>query len=355
MIDMVLLNDKIKEISEKTGTTEEVLKKEFGEIFADMKSKVSEGTSDDKIQSMATNKLLSSYRKQLLSNGEKFEGIFIGAGGVFDMVKKRRQLLLDKYAEDPEKAIEEKMVEIENDIAYPLQWAPKDDVAKMIGPNEWKKKNLGKRLPETDFKRTLYGVVKTKDGLIKMQMSIRNKNSNVMPKMFSVCTFIGFNLRTSTNEMIYLNDSGLFAPKYTDELSEAAVIDIIDKIYKNDFLELSQVQEFIDSHANEFNPLMISKVSVVELSPMKTKTNSSMVIVADDSIPIDVTFACWIPEDIELDFPETSEIYIVGSPRLYEGKYSISIAGIFVPELYRSMVTATKEDVGKKSEIVGKW
>ena len=345
---MTTVKETLEKISEKTGNSVEKLQGELTTILENFK-KLAPSESEEQLKAMSINRLVSQYRKQMLSKGDKFEAFFIGMGNRFDMVKKKREAILSVANTNPEKALEDKMIDKDGN---PLFWESAEKVAKMA---DWQKKNLGTKMPETDFKRSLFGIINIDGKFVKLELRTRGNNSEVIPKMFTKVSFTGFKLdNASTDTKIVMNDSGVFNPIESEEkVDESALLKILGDVHKNESISLNQLDEFIDAHNGEYNPLMVAKVNVIEISAHTTKGGSNIINVSDDTVDLEDIFTCWLPEYIGLNFPETAEIFIIGTPKRGDNGISIGLSGVYVPKIFR--VQEDIQNVDGSTEIKKSW
>lgn len=320
----------IEMISTKTGKKPEELKAEVKEIFDSLK-KENPDEADENLQVIATNKMQSLYRKKMTSRGEQFNGIIVGVGRRFDMVENKRATQQKIVDANPEQAIIDKLCNEKGDL---LQWEPAEKVDKMP---KWQKDNLGKVIPETDFRRTLLAVTIVDGKPIETEVRLRGENSKVVPKTFTKMSYRGFKVeQTSTDTLYKINDSGSFAPEYGDELTEEEAESLFKSLFSKRIMALDKIDTFASENVGRYSPeaLMVMKVNVIDINTTPTKTGSTIVSVADDTIPIDEIVTCWVPEYMKITFPETSTIYVIGVPKSKDDKRSISVEGVYVPKIY---------------------
>jgi len=328
----VKVEEIIQMISDKTEKKPEELKEEVKGIFEGLK-KENPDEADENMQAIAGNKLLSLYRKKMIprSKGTKFDGVIIAIGRRYDLVGNTRITQQKVVDANPEQAIKDKLCNEKGDL---LRWEPAEKIAKMAG---WQKENLGDIIPETDFRRTLLAITIVDGKPIETEIKLRGTNSEVIPKRFTKMTYNGFMVeQTSTDTLYKINDSGEFAPEYGKELTEEEAESLFATIFKNRVITLDKIDAFVNEHQRQYSPeaLAIIKVNVIDIGTTPTKTNSTIVSVADDTIPIDEIVTCWVPEHMKITFPETSTIYVIGTPKSKDEKRSIGVEGIFVPKIY---------------------
>lgn len=332
------VEDVITMISNKTGIKTEDLKKELEGILETFKKELPDLTQEA-AENMSANKMSALYRKQMISTGETFNGIIVSIGRRFDMVEKKRKVQQKVVDANFEQAVKDKLC---NEDGVLLYWEPAEKVAKMA---DWQKKNLGTKIPMTDFRRTLSAITMVEGKLISSEIRLRGKNSEVVPKLFTKMSYTGFKLRTSTEDFYRINDSGSFIPKYEGVLTETEVNSLFLSMFKDKIITLDKISEFVDAHQGQYSPesLAIMKVNVIDISTTETSTGSTIVSVADNTIPMDEIITCWVPDYIKVTFPEASEIYVIGSPKIDDEKKSISVEGIFVPSIYKLPETKSVE------------
>lgn len=322
----------IQIISDKTEKKPEELKEEVKGIFEGLK-KENPDEADENLQVIAANKLLSLYRKKMVprSKGTKFDGVIVAIGRRYDLVGNKRVTQQKVVDANPEQAVIDKLCDEKGALLY---WEPAEKVAKMV---DWQKKNLGTKIPEVDFRRTLLAVTIIEGKPIETEIRLRGTNSEVIPKLFTKMSYNGFKVDLPSTDTLYkINDSGEFAPEYGDALTEEEADSLLATVFKKRVMTLDKIEDFVSEHEGQYSPeaLAIVKVNVIDIGTTPTKTGSTIVSVADDTIPIDEIVTCWIPEHMKITFPETSTIYVVGTPKSKDEKKSIGVEGIFVPKIY---------------------
>jgi len=424
MAELQSIGDLLNEISKKDGKkTVDELKGELDGLLAELKTKAP-NEDEQKLKDIAVNQLRSKYRKKLFSGnkGTEFKGTFIKVGRKIDMVKKRRNIILEAYNADPESAKERGMVDSEGN---PLNYESSDSFNSMpdwkikynfelfsefverekkAGRNFIKSKEefltayvksekitdeeayekfvkeekenkagklilvkeellnkvsngervIGKAIPETDYSRTCLGIVYIEGKPVKMKINLRKNNTDVIPELFKKTTFNGYKKQTSTDDNYLLNDNGVFAPKYEGDLDEETTTYILENVYGDSFKTLEELDQFIIDTAEIFDATLVTKVNVIEIPAIETKTGTKLVTVSDDTVALDKIFTCWIPKEMEINFADTAQIYIIGSANKNDetNAISINVAGIYVPPIFRNELP-NSESVGTKSEISG--
>jgi len=350
----------LEKICQKTGKTKEQLQNELEVVFKELP----ESMVEEARKKMAVNRIVAQYRKQLSSASETFEGVVIGAPEKMDMVARFREDALRIYKENPEDAIRKGIVD---PAGNPLFYEPQDRFEKLLDwqrdiryeqkPNGtllWKDgtKWIGKKMPESDYQRLVFGAIFKKEGTIPMVLRLRGDNCNKVIPRFVRMTFNGLKLRTTTPELYRINDAGQINFETVKEISEAELMTIFNTVFKNHLITADKFEEYYNQHT-EATRFIIMKALVTEILPTQTSYGSQMVRIEDETMgfiddnnEVIPPITCFIPESTPINFPEGSEVYVIGKPNITDRGRNIGVYGIYTPKIFRN--TQVQEISGEK-------
>lgn len=376
------LEELIAVIAKGTGKKSEDLKTEFDELLKKNKE-VMKGWEENAIVGFTMNAFQAQYRKMLTSKGQLYEGVFVGSHGARrTRNQKAYDDIMDYYKKNPDDAIAKQMVKLYidekgNEIVKPRFFSKQEDFAKKQDwqiKNEFEesdnglltlngKKYTGKEITPDGKERTIFGFVKKEDdGFIKMELKLRKKNVDINLPLFAVIKFKGFKLQSSKDDYMKLNDSGEFVPNIVRELKDNEVDTFLNSLYKERFFTLSEINDYANKISQEFNGFGIIKAMIMEIPPITTKTGAELINITDETMelldeednPIP-PIPCWTQPSMVINFPERSQIYIIGVPRIGdEDKKSISVCGFYVPRIFRNSVPE-KESIETEPTDAKKW
>lgn len=356
---MTMTNQEIIDIIiKKQNLTKEDVNKELKALYELIKDMEFDGKTPEETEAikkeMATKRFITLYRKLLSSTVETFTGVFIGESGSMDMVAKRRKEAGELFKNDPQKAISKG---ITDSHGIPLYFATEEQQKTMP---VWAKKRVGKPLPETDIQKWTIGLVDIKEKTIPMIFRIRGDNTKTVLPLFKQIKFNGVSLQSSTEELARINDAGSLNIRVEKSLSDIEIEAMFKKYFKNQIITLEQMEKFVQQH-QEFNRFAIIKADIVSINPIPLANGTTIVNISDNTLSfIDAKgnilrgVTCWVPEYINIDFPENAEIWIIGVPNVNERGKSINAMGIYTPTMFKNYVP-TKVDSIQKNTTEDDW
>lgn len=354
------VKDLLTIISKKTGKTEEVLKTELDKIFDDIDDSIKE--DDRKI--MATNKLRSSYRKQLASKGKQYKIIPIADANTFDMVGKARKQAIEEAAANPIIAEQQNLLNEKGDPLYNTTQQKFNDMTDWQMDQRFEqhekghlqdaagKLYRGKKMPEHDYNKTVIVAVQTDKGWEPCALRIRGNNTFVkLPTDFGVYTIVGYEPKSSEEGNRLLNDNRELKFKPTGEkLSEEKIISLLENEFSEHAMLLDDMIQWCQDNT-DFNRFAIMKVMVSEIIPNDEGKSWQIIKVEDDSMGFEdengdivQPITVFLPGDKEITFPERSEVYLIGQPNVNDKGKSIGGMGFYVPAMYRDMIESQDEE-----------
>lgn len=376
----------IKVISQKTGKNIEELMKEFEKEYQIALGFDPTASEESKMKS-GLQRFISSYRKALQSKSDVIEGVFIGYTTKRDMVNKQRTDAMTAYNANKQLAIEKHYVKMGviddngtmREIVQPLYRTTQAEFEKLQDwqikqkfvedPNGYlikdKKKYSGKEIPLNEFRKTIYGIAKKKDGkdFLKMELQLRGDNTNIAIPLFTRVKFGGFVTQGSTPSLLKVNDINGFSITPETSVSDEEIKKILEIYYKDSMINLFGINTFLDKHEGEWSPLMAAKVIVTEIMPLNPKNKVQVIKVEDDTMPLQDNegnpvppITCFLAKEYKINFPEKAEVIIIGSPSRNEKGIVISVYGVYVPKAYKNSIPIIKpiEEVSN-NEVIEEW
>ena len=330
------------------------LEKELNEIFEQVKTVTLPGivtlTEEqiNYIKGIAISRIRTQYRKELAPNpNEKLveEAIIIGSNEKRDMEEQTRKLLLEEYRKNPTNAVTKGMVRIEDGKVVPLYWMDEEAIKKSP---DWMTKRLGKPMPEKNIARNVIGILNEDSKWIEFALKLRDKVCDVIIPNFSVVTFKGIKTQNSTTERIQFVDSGKLSIEIKKKLSEKEIVDLFTNGLKNKNIELINLRTWIEN-VNNRGSYMIARVFITEIYPDRVTSDGrplQTIRIEDASIGwkdeqgnVMQPITCFLPQHIQIDCPEGSEIFIIGVPKVKEDNApTINVLGMYVFDYCRNTI-----------------
>lgn len=291
-------------------------------------------TDNDKlIQRRAWVRLRGNWKSELRSDAPVFNGVVLGASDPFDLARWPRAQALEKYEEDPEKAIEEGYV---NKDGEPL------DTRKTFKSGN-RNPRYGQPLPETNFIRNIIGVCKEMgtDKIKKFRMTLNGEQAtDVEIPLFKPVRFRA-NVQKTQNDPKWLGLNAWSRQKFSPVETDFEVMDVLNhKEVRDLVVDLEDLPEW--HQANSDNPQSVMLVEgdaeYIDSGPNPTTGNLRMVI-ATDALGME-DFTVWVPEHVisDIDFGAGSRVLVTGSTTQteFEGdiNYMINAWGVYAyPDL----------------------
>jgi len=368
--------DLVSLISKKAGIPEKEIQAELDKHFETLDKEIPEA---DRI-AMSVRKIRSYYRKELSSNAVEFTIRVLGSTGVIDMVKKRIKDAIELSKTNPSLASQRNVVD---EMGKPLYNASQVKFEKMAawqveqqfvendkghlstfkiekgadGKSTFSKtvmaKYVGKPLPETDLKRTIFITTK-KDGVdVPGTFFLRGKNTAVeVPKDFREYKVMGILQKSSSDTFVKINDSKKTVLEPVGEApTEKELMTLFNVTLKAKKLDMCDFDEWCQQNQSDFNRFAIMNVIVTDIIPTTSDSGWQVVKVEDDTLELEDAegnviqpITTFMSPQMEIDFSERSEIVLIGQPGVNDKGKSISALGIYVPEMFRDVFDKKDED-----------
>ena len=336
-----------KDAAFKQLETKGIERKEIDEKFEEAKKFMTEkGVKKELVESFAISRLMSHYKRILMSPSKTFEGIVYGIDRITDYgAQKQYDESVEMWEADKEKSIAEGYTDTEGNPLYHGSRKPKTGIRKI---------DLDK-----DRGKPIYLIAKSVEGdkdtvFRRAVMTLKpNKFSETIP-LFQVVKFKAIKGTKSTDKLYILSQSEL-----TDfEVVDTKVISFKDiatmYLKENICTNLTKLVDWHKEHEDDINRQVIIKGNVVDIR-ITGEGISNLVTLGADELGIDEKpITCWIPEDAPIDFDENAmEIIVVGRTNLKEEDEGESVflnaVGIWCPEMFR--VERTSDDEMDESKI----
>lgn len=312
----------IKKLSDRTGQEEAVLLEKFTQVF-NTKAKAADERglklTQERLETKCRGYLQSKYRRSAGVNLTTMIGLFLGAGSTRNINEKRYNDAVKMYESDPTEAVEQGLTD---EDGTPLDNKPEFN-------NGTRNRNYGKPLPKENYLRTAVGACHPKTGGDPLPFVLTISGKHAHPDTALV---IPIGTPTAFNCIVKSDDG---SPEYvlsTSKFTTIVKVDeafpdmetIISAVFSGKIKELDELNEIADDirENNKWNEYVIVQCFASIIDPEPNETTGSRRLIIDDS-SLEMTdeegntiygTTCWIPEHINLDFPEDSEIVVVGRP-----------------------------------------
>ena len=354
---MSLKEQVMKRIQEKTVMSNE----EFENIYNDMK-KVFEDRGVKPTEDMILNRLLSYLEPSFRSSATKHYGIFLGVDDNFGFNKKVDTVKFDslkQYQENPELALSNKIVFLDDEKQVHAVWHSVDGVA----VQDWQ---LGKVITNLDYSATAYILDETeKDknyNLKKMKLT-----GDIRDKVFK--EFLSLQGKRVSFMAIDKDDTTLYDSKYTkfivEEVQLSQDLPTLLKNYVKKFtktsdgkcLDLKDVQDFYTKNADKSFKGLVDMpifVRVTTQQPMISelwKSNTIPVIDGNYTSP----FAVYLPKHLGIPYPNVPNTIFGGRLKKNEDKADASFVlnGFMFWQDKKLIDMPAPKSIGKYTEVDG--
>ena len=298
--------NKLNELSKSTGYKVEELRVLLEKIHKRYKSQFP--TEKDEVLAERSIKELEMRLKKLRIFGAliEFEGVILGGTNPIDQMKNVRAIALQKWEEDPQKAVMEGYTDSEGN---PLDWRKEFSTGR-ANPN------YGKPITE-QWVRRVYGLARRKEEggdlkFFRMQIA-GDLAKQVEIKYLKPVEFLAVDRSAGSDAKILNLASGQkLSFNYKDE--NINVIKLIDDFSKDIFVPFSKIPEWWEQNKTLFDPLFLTKADVIAISP-NVSASGNRVIEIDDYSEAETTIPMrTIVKDEFLDGVTIgSRVYVFGS------------------------------------------
>ena len=357
------LDQYITKWSERLSISEDEIRKEYNGILEQEKLLHSEMSEEDR-KARTLQRLAMTYKKQLRSPAVGFEGMIIALGDAIDTVARIRAEAIKQFKENRQQAI---AVGITDGEGTPLdtraEWA-----------NGQPNRGFAKPLPEHNFLRTVFGVVKKKNVEEDAKFFTLNLSGEVAKDddipIFKPISFRAIDkTEPAERETLYKLNSSVFTEFNVDEsLKVPAGFDLISNYCGHIKQKLADLDAYHIINEKDYNRLIIVEGDVTTMVLEPTSVGSRRLVIDDEQGEIDIESpgtTCWVPERIDIDFAEQSRVIVLGrttrGKKLDEngqqtdepGDVMINVYGLYVIPEYKitpNIKELTKENTEVKEE-----
>lgn len=348
------VSELIEVISKKTGKTTQELDAEMNALFASMDVSIPES---ERVL-MAKNKLQAQYRKQLAGGAKEFSVYAIAAGNTMDMVKNARRDALETAQKNPSLNKSQNLLDEQGNPLYNTTQKKFQDMAEWQVKQRFEeysdghlmdsngKKYRGKPMPENDFNKMVILAVDTEKGLIPGIFRVRGENTSVaIPDDFAEYKIMAVEGKGDNSKVIKLNDTKNLTFRATGKkLTDAEVQQVLTQVFKENWMNLGDMDDWCANHS-DFDRFAVMKVRVTEIVPTAGKSGWQIIRVEDDTLGFEDAkgnivspITVFLAPDKKIEFPEASEIYLIGQPSVNDKGKSISGMGIYVPKAIKDIM-----------------
>ncbi len=297
----------LKNWSDKLSLTVEQIEQEYQALFEEEKQ-IHKDLSPEEQEQRALQRLALTYKKQLRSPAVGFEGVIIGTADCIDIVAKQRREAKELFKTDPQTAVSEGVTDEEG---IPLD-------TREVWRNGKTNYSFGKPLPEHNYLRNVYGVVKKTKGadepkFFSMVISGERAEDETIP-VFAPLKFMAID-KSGYDETEYKLNASTFTT-FTDN-ETLAIPALKDLLYTyTPPVAITDLERYHNDNKEEFNRLCVVEGDVSALNLEPTAFGSRVMSLEDPSSTLEDLDAkgvtCWVPERINLDFAEGSRVLVVG-------------------------------------------
>lgn len=367
---MVDVNEMLKKWSEKLGMKVGKLQEDYNS-FIEEEKQIHPQFSEDEIKTTALQKLRLILGKQLASPAVAFTGLVVASTDLIDGVARRKKLAREAYKIDPVKAIRDGLTD-ESGI-------PLDNIK--IFSTERANPRFGKPLPEHSWMRTIYGLATLNEGEKPKKFTLRlnGETAKIIIPLFMPVTFRAINKSKEGEEVYTLSGSAFTEFKNTEIPGFPEPEKIIEDYYSGDIITLGNIEEYHAQTKGQFDRMAVIRADVANVSLEPTSIGNRLIILEDleDTERMENLESrgvlCWVPEHIEIDFGQSSKVYVFGrtgemSRRNEDGSYSdtekdvcMNATGIYAIPKYKvggqtvEKTELKEEDLNTSSESTEEW
>jgi len=322
---MKTLQDLIEKTKDKIS--EEELTTEYNRLKTEVQETF-KGTPEE-LDQRTLHRTILFFKRHQRSPAKLFEGMILGISRVRDMSEFQIRQALKLYEENPQKAVTDKIVIVVNDKPIPLDTREKF----ASGKSNF---NYGKPLPEHNYLRTVYGVVKKgTDNPMWFRLNINGEKAlqEDIP-LFKSVQFRALDRTQETDTQLNLNSSSTTAFVPSD--IKLPPVDELLQTHGVNQVELANLNEWHTTNKDKTNDerIIITKGFVNHISDVYSSGNRMLVL--DNVEDIDfVGVTCWMPNHIPLTISEGCEAYVIGivnqaSKKNDDGSYSDDLENVTI-------------------------
>ncbi len=289
----------LENIVKKSGIEVEKIKASYATELA----KVPEGTKNREMVALkAVNKEYAVGKSPAVG----YSGVIIGMGNFIDYTKKRLQAATEAYQSNPQSAIENGLVKVDNDKVIAL------DNRKAFA-NGKPNNNFGKPLASSTARNCLAFIVDDKGAYNMATLSLRNQHAKNVPVMN---TLLKFRALGSVQDGLRTSDTATQF-ETSDLISSEVLNDLIVKHGGDHMKVLGDCMDYHNSIPDKtreyYDRYVITSGNVVLAKEAAEGKNSHFVLLDDPSVTDSVS--CFVPLQVQLP-AQGSEITVIAQTNI---------------------------------------
>lgn len=290
---------------------------------------VADGRTPDQASEKAMRRLYLSYRRDNLGKSVKFQGLILGVRAEYDNSREARDTAMEKFKENPAKAIAEGYV---NDKGQLLDNDP------FLGDGKTKNFNYRKPLQENDFSRMVWGLMTglSDDGntpvtpLLPTTIWCRGESVGTPPTPMMAYDLAGI-LKNQGKATMIINSSKVTKFHVIQNPPRKTIYDTIKNMCNTDmpmaghFLSAEHLAEWASKHDQKTlkQDVVFVEGDILVCDPEVNEKGGSWKIVVDDGT--ENGLMCFIPKNIVPTCAEDDRVVLVANVRPANEKYSVGL------------------------------
>jgi hypothetical protein len=327
------LVDGVFEEYKKYSVSREELDKKYDEFETELSAWFSGADLEERIK----RRFIAYFSKIARSPvGVDFQGIALSVQVTDFGASKAKNEALKRYAEDPEKAVAEGYVRLD-DNHNPVPIYVHHKVRNGQDIKIEKSKQLVMLVKRNDDQA---------DSVWKIaHMGVGKNKVDLTIPMFKLINFKALvNSKKSDEEEYYLNASNDCNFEIQSDISPVEIQKLLHNVFADSFVPISGLRAWHEANKDDMNRLVFTGGDAVSI--YLTEGDKSNVVILNDSLSTDITLACWFAKIPELDirFNESAQDIIVcgrTGENQTTGDLSLNVFGCFVDEKF--MTVKSKE------------
>ncbi len=349
------VSELIEVIAKKTGKTTKEIDAEMNVLFMSLDESIPE---KERVL-MARNKLQAQYRKQFASGAKEFTIIPIAVGNAIDMVAKARKEAIETAQKNPSLNISRNLIDEQGNPLYNTTQQKFQDMAERQVKQRFEQhpkghlmdakgnKYRGKAMPENDLNKMVIVAMDIGEGFIPGILRVRGEENNAIPipDDFAEYKIMAVDTKGDNSKIHKINDTkNLNFTPTGKKLTDTEIIEVLSKVFKNNWMNLGEMDTWCEEHP-DFDRFAVMKVRVTEIVPTASKSGWQIIRVEDDTLGFEdekgniiSPITVFLGPDKKIEFPESSEIYLIGQPSVNDRGKSIGGMGIYVPKAIKDIM-----------------
>jgi hypothetical protein len=300
------------------------------------------GTKPEDVEKLLVNKIFQTYKKQLMGNGEVYEGIVLGIGDVTDYGATKLYDKIIKRWELGDEAIRHSMIingEISSD-KEPL-WCKENTKA------VWKYERDGILKSEKDRiidlkrekQKPIIGIFKKTDNgdetYHKTTIVLNGDRTDIeIPRYKLVRIQLTGKMNEETGAYyLYANKDSEFVVIKEEELSYNEYSNLINQYYKDETIDFEIAEDIPKlSNLSDKRFCFLKNAIVISWFSQEDKTKSNIMSIGSPQFGFDEesSITCWVPQYENEPMEGYGQVIVCGNPSSnLDGKLFLNCMGIF--------------------------